>query len=387
MAERMRQDGRFAGHGWRGWRLRIAIVLLGGLAVVGIFQGISGRREKSVEQRLAAIYAAHVLGPEENAATIYYNRLLVAYLPERLRVPAPDLPVDSNDVSPLQFSDEERMRVFLEAATRPKCFFPALCDSAGPVAAMRWMRSTTFERTSVMRLLAWSILAAALDDLDQGRLDAAKQKLHCVAQTAAHLRQQPTYVDFLIAHAIEDYLWSAVGEFIVQRDATNEHLAVIEGILPSFVDAWEEESADVRQVEILLDTRSPWRRLRDMLDGGGPRHAIETCALNYHEIICERRGVRILIELRRHKNETGRWPDAISDVTARLPAGVLADPLRPGELVYKPDGDGFFLYSTGPNGRKEAAGDDYGIWPRRGIWEWLKEKQFKDLEAVMLRKS
>jgi hypothetical protein len=68
---------------------------------------------------------------------------------------------------------------------------------------------------------------------------------------------------------------------------------------------------------------------------------------------------------------------------------VLADPLGPGELVYQPDDKGRFsyLYSLGPNGREEPAGDDYSIWPRRGIREWLQEKQFKELGAAMLRKS
>jgi len=160
----------------------VAVVL--GLAILAVLCLGPGWRRRSVEHRLAAIYAAHALPSEENAATIY-NRLLTAYLREELRVPSPGLPTDSNSISSLLFSEEERMKVLLEAATRPKCFFPALCDSAGPVAAMRWMRSTTIKRTSVMRQVAWSIMAAAMDDLDQGRLDAAREKLHCVAQTAA----------------------------------------------------------------------------------------------------------------------------------------------------------------------------------------------------------
>jgi len=377
MAERT-QDDRDAGRFKRPRRgLWIIAGMVLGLVILAILYLVPAWRERSVEHRLAAIYAAHALPPGENAATIY-NRLLAAYLPEQLRASTRGFPTDFNNVSTLHLSDEQRMRAFLEAATRPRCFFPALCDSDGPVAAMKWMRSTTAKRTSMMRLLAWSILRAALDDLKQGRLDTGKEKLHCAVQIAAHLRQQPTSEDFFTARMIEDYLWSALGEFIVERDATNEHLVVIEGILPSLADTWEKESAEMRQVETLLDTRSAWQRLGDLLDGAGIQHAIESGALNYHQIICERRGLRILIELRRYKNQTGRWPDTLDEVAARLSPEALSDPLGPAKLAYELDGGGFHLYSMGRNGRKDASyRDDYPIWPRRGALEWLQERQWE----------
>jgi hypothetical protein len=382
MAERIqenRHSGRFKRPRRGLWLVAVAVL---GLAFFAVLCLTPTWRQKSVERRLAAIYAAHVLPPEENAATIY-NRLLTAYLRKELRVPTPGLPTDSNSISSLQSSEEERMQVLLEAATRPRCSFPALCDSAGPVAAMKWMKNTTAKRTSMMRLPAWSILAAGLDDLDQGRLDAAREKLYCVVQVSAHLRQQPTYEDFFSARGVEDLLWSAVGQFIVERDATDEHLAVIEGILPRFEDAWEEESADMRQVEILLDTRSLWRRLRDALDGRGPRHAIGTCELNYREILCERRGVRLLIELRRCRNRSGRWPDSLDEIRAQVPPEALSDPLGAGELIYETEPGGFHLYSMGRNNKKDAGkGDDYYIWSRRGVLKWLQERQWEDAQTT-----
>ncbi len=382
MAEWIREDrdsGRFK-RPRRGLWIVAAVVL--GLAILAVLCLGPGWRRRSVERRLAAIYAAHVLPPEENAATIY-NRLLTTYLRKELRVPTPGLPTDTNSVRSLVFSEEERMKVLLEAATRPRCSFPALCDSAGPVAAIKWTRSTTSERTSMMRLSTWSILAAGLDDVDQGRLDAAREKLHCIVQMEAHLRQQPTYEDFFTARMIDDYLCSALGEFIVEHDATNQHLAVIEGILPSLADAWEEESADMRQVEILLDARSAWKRLGDMFDGTDLRRVIEHCASGYHQTICQRRGVRILIELRRYKNKTGRWPDALDEIRTKVPAEALADPLGPGELVYELEPGGFHLYSMGRDNKKDAGkGDDYYIWARRGLLKWLQERQWQTPQAT-----
>jgi len=172
---------------------------------------------------------------------------------------------------------------------------------------------------------AQSVLTAALDDLEQGRLDAGQGKLRCALQMAAHLRQQPALIDFITAGAIEEFLWSALAEFMVERDATNKHLARIEEILPSLADAWEAESAEMRKVEIMLDTRSAWERLSSLINGRSSQEGIERCAQTYREIICERRGARILIELRRFRNQSGRWPGTLEEIRAQLPREALSD--------------------------------------------------------------
>jgi hypothetical protein len=382
VAEQIRQDRNFAGRGWRGWRLRIAIVLLGGLVLVSILYVAGGWRDRSAEHRLAAIYAAHALGPEENAATIYYQ-LLAADPQVRLIVPAPGVPQDRSTAPAPAFSEEERITMLLDAAKRPRCYFPALCDSAAPAEAMGWTRSTAIARNGTMGYWAQSVLAAALDGLEQGRVDAARQKLRCVAQMTAHLRQQPAALDFVTAGAIESFFLSALGEFIVERDATNKHLTMIEEILPTLADAWEAESAEMRQVETMLDTRSAWERLRFLINGRSPQEVLEQCALTYREKICERRGVRILIELRRYKNRSGGWPETLDEIKAQLPPEALADPLGSGELVYELEPGGFHLYSMGPDKRKDSSlGDDYPLWPRRGTLRWLQDRQWDAPQAA-----
>lgn len=265
MAEQRQQNEDSGGVGCRKKRLCIAIVLLAGLVVVGIFCVTGGWGERSAERRIAGVYAAHALTPEENAATIYY-RLLAADLPAHLRAP-PGRPMDSSSGPPPQFSEEERIRMLLEAARRPRCSFAALCDSAQPVAAMRWTQRTADTRERRMIPWAQSVLTAAVNDLEQGRLDAGCEKLRCLVQMAAHLRQQPARTDFMTAGVIEHFLWSSLCEYIVDRDATDEHLMMIEEILPSLAEAWEEEAAEMRQVEVMLDTRTAWERLRSLING------------------------------------------------------------------------------------------------------------------------
>ncbi len=83
-----------------------------------------------------------------------------------------------------------------------------------------------------------------------------------------------------------------------------------------------------------------------------------------------RRATPILIALRRHKEETGRWPETLENIEPKLPAQMLIDPQNNGPFVYKRNGDSFVLYSKGPNGLDERGSssrpaDDWPIWSLR----------------------
>ena len=92
-----------------------------------------------------------------------------------------------------------------------------------------------------------------------------------------------------------------------------------------------------------------------------------------------RRGTRVIVTLCRHRNERGSWPQ---DLQAAIDEkdGPLTDGWdRP--FVYKPETDGFVLYSMGENGVNEngerrteydeedftstVLADDVMIWPSR----------------------
>ena len=76
----------------------------------------------------------------------------------------------------------------------------------------------------------------------------------------------------------------------------------------------------------------------------------------------------ILITLRRHKEETGSWPETLEQIEPKLPEQMLTDPQNNGSFVYKRNGNDFVFYSKGPNGIDENGSykrpaDDWPIWP------------------------
>jgi hypothetical protein len=81
-----------------------------------------------------------------------------------------------------------------------------------------------------------------------------------------------------------------------------------------------------------------------------------------------RRAIPILIALRRHKQETGVWPETLEQIEPKLPEQMLTDPQNNGPFAYRLTGDSFVFYSKGPNGIDEDGiaskpADDYPIWP------------------------
>jgi len=99
----------------------------------------------------------------------------------------------------------------------------------------------------------------------------------------------------------------------------------------------------------------------------------------YHRIhdiylrnVAGRRGTRLIIMLRRYKNENSRWPDSLEKIKTLTPAEILVDPINGGSFVYKLTEENFTLYSKGKNnidegGERdpESGADDWLIWPRK----------------------
>lgn len=94
----------------------------------------------------------------------------------------------------------------------------------------------------------------------------------------------------------------------------------------------------------------------------------------YVRTIAEQRGSRIIILLRRYKNENGSWPGKLQDISL-VPVEIFVDPINNGSFVYKLVDDGFMLYSKGKNNVDEngindnyddgTGADDWLIWPLR----------------------
>jgi hypothetical protein len=79
---------------------------------------------------------------------------------------------------------------------------------------------------------------------------------------------------------------------------------------------------------------------------------------------------KIVIGLRRYKDETGHWPDSLSELHGKISPDLMIDPSNGGEFVYRREGDSFRFYSKGKKGiddgglrDKKTKTDDYLYWP------------------------
>ena len=81
--------------------------------------------------------------------------------------------------------------------------------------------------------------------------------------------------------------------------------------------------------------------------------------------IAQQRGSRIIIALRRYKNENGSWPTNLSEVKSSAAEEIFTDTTNGSDFVYKSTGEAFILYSKGKNGIDNDcrySSDDWLIW-------------------------
>jgi len=91
--------------------------------------------------------------------------------------------------------------------------------------------------------------------------------------------------------------------------------------------------------------------------------------INLHcQMRCQ--AAKIVIDLRRHRDQTGHWPESLSELHGKISADLLTDPSNGGEFVYRREGDSFRFYSKGKNGiddgglrDKKNMTDDILYWP------------------------
>ena len=108
-------------------------------------------------------------------------------------------------------------------------------------------------------------------------------------------------------------------------------------------------------------------------------HYTEILAPAYHRVhdiylrlMTDKKGSRIIIALRRYRNQNGFWPVNLDDVKSMAPVEIFVDPINGGDFVYQITEENFRLYSKGKNGidedgerDEEADTDDWLIWPPR----------------------
>ena len=132
---------------------------------------------------------------------------------------------------------------------------------------------------------------------------------------------------------------------------------------------WQKEPEEFSFKPIMLNYKIIIRRLLSFFEP--TFHKIHDLHLR---TISGNRAGRLLIALRRYKNEKGYWPKSLNDIRLLALAELFIDPVNKDSFVYKLTDDGFTLYSKGKNnideggdkGTKISDGtktDDMLIWP------------------------
>ena len=155
---------------------------------------------------------------------------------------------------------------------------------------------------------------------------------------------------------------------------TPEQVRLLEAILDITGDRDEVNAKIAARVSRLIRDKersqmSTVGRLRQLLLGRkAQREQERRQRLIRLRLEATRRGTLILIALRRHKEETGVWPETLDHIEPKLPEEMLTDPQNKGPFVYRLSGDSLVFYSKGSNGKDEGGSpsrpaDDYPMWP------------------------
>ena len=339
---------------------------------------------QSIDDRLAEIEATREIPNEENAVTIYNVLLQDANATSLLDTRPGFLDDDSDNLTfrqPWSGKDFPELAVWikeqqhvidrlLEASKFDKCRFPIAID---PV-----QRAQPSQPYRAMRKWAFLLRRAANNDIGEGRIDDAIDKWRCLLQMGNHLRQQPLFIEYLIALAIEAVGLHQTVVFLVEGNADESHLRKVETLPLHTEDDWTAVLEEVLPAEELTEQKmkeklGPLDRLRYEFSYGlfGSMKWPDYDQIHQLSLrgVATCRGIRILIALRRYKNEHSHWPETLDDIQNLVHEEILVDPINGGSFVYKLTEENFTLYSKGKNNideggeRKQSGAGDWPIWP------------------------
>jgi hypothetical protein len=353
----MMRNGGHAGRSWVGrrrlWISVLVPVCLSVAVLIVAFVRVHSRAVRA--QRIRAINAVRALPPGENAATLY-DQLVGS--------DAGTMNSDDPNLVPAIYAS------LVKASAMASCWFPLVPDAR--------CYDEHGKRNGPMRRWMFALVSAAQSDVADGRCDAAAEKLHCLVGMAGHLQQQLLSSDFLVGIAIEAYVWARLREGIMQADAAEELLRVVEAMPPDkLVNEGRQAYAQALAVSALIPESVPadWtvrQRLADWWGRLREKSNEQALADAYLRLLWHRRGTRILAGLRRYHDAKGYWPDSLEEIRTLVPEQALIDPYAEQMFVYrKVTGGEFLLYARGPNkldenGLRTGTADDCPIWPPPG---------------------
>lgn len=384
-----------------GSRIRIrrwtAVIIVVAIALCGILWKTGSSIFHSASAKLAAMDDERAIPDEHNAATIYDQlsqahstaSLSAGFLDreaERLTRKEPWRSEDYPELAEWLKDHQNTLSGLLEASKRQQCWFPISNELA--------RFASRVDRLRVVKQWAFLLARAANNDMGEGRTDAALEKHRCLFQLANHLHQQPVMLDYLVGTAVEAVALDATAVFAVEGSTTEQRLDTIESTLSPTTDRFSQDYVTMMKVERLLQRKQSnlLTRVRSWWEQRSSQaRALEKLRTIHLRLLRHRRGNRILIALRRHKNQTGDWPESLDEIQPLVAAEVLVDPSNNGCFVYKLTDEGFTLYSRGENdidqngqykGNVPGRADDWLIWPPRG-----RESKSKDRDADSAKAS
>jgi hypothetical protein len=352
-----------------------AIVLL---AVVA-FILISLKQSSSLDQQISEFEAKRKIPDSENAAVIYeklftdvnFTSVFQDYTFRQISGSiiyskpwkTEDHPEEAEWIKSRQYIIDELLRL----AAFEKCVFPLPKNMSESSLAM--------DRLRMFRLITQFLVYASNNDIAEGRLDDAFKKAQFMFIMAHHISQQPLFVNYLASIAIEAVSLSNFKQLILETEINADQLTTIEGLPVQVDDIWNEQfTTELLEYEILSskqykETRPLLERIKFWFTHRSDiERTMETIHKMYFRLLTERRANRILIALRRYKNQNGQWPKSLEQIKPIVDPNVLIDPHNNGSFIYNLTETGFTLYSRGPNnidegGNRTAPADDWMIWP------------------------
>ena len=361
----------------------LAVLIVAMLAVILLIGPV---RSWSVDRQLAEIEAARAIPDSENAAVLYRQLFEDCGLPERsirniLTLQAetdtarkPWRSSDHPKLGALIEENRESIARLIEITQMEKCCFPIPC-SEGELGSPA-------NPTSEMRSWLFFLNRAINNNIGEGRIESAIEAYACIIGMAGHLYQQPTIIHQLVAVAIEAYPTTMAARLIVEGDMSGAQLDLMGKALLSVEDRWRREKETILSIDALREAKRQQQlsfieRIREWLEFGRGADYAESMEIQYYRVLAVRRGLHILVALRRYRNQRGNWPESLDMIAPLLPAEILGDTKRCGSFIYKRLDRDFVLYSTGPDCFDQGGrSDDVPVWPtRRMVYEEKRKKQ------------
>lgn len=307
---------------------------------------------QSIVEQIAAIEAARAIPDPENAAIIY-KQLLEEYDEDKFSLDFLDeeaewitlrQPWHSKDYPELAKWLKERQETItklLEATKLDKCRFPIPTESY----------VTDTDKPIIFRQWAYLLSRAANNDIGEGRTNDALEKHLCIMQLARHICQQPNLVEYMVGIAFEGVGLQGLRYFIVETDLAESQLKIIEEFPLQTRNDWTKDTAQMLQVERLLEKkRYPLIiRLLFSTSGMSVEDSFERTHNIYLRTISTRRAFKIIIAAKRYKDKHGNWPNTLDDVKSLVPAETFIDPVNNSSFAYGLSGKTFKFYSKGKN--------------------------------------